>query len=76
MWSDIIDLFMGSGVSEEALDQIDNIIAKMPKDIKSHYQDLTQQDKSFLTLVESLNKEAYTKARKKVAALQEQPKSN
>lgn len=73
MWNDIIDLFMNSGVSEEALDQIDDIIAKMPKDIKSHYQDLTQQDKSFLTLVESLNKEAYTKARKKVAKLQEQP---
>jgi CheY-like chemotaxis protein len=73
MWSDIIDLFMSSGVSGEALDQIDEIISKMPKDIKAHYQELTQQDKSFLTLVESLNKEAYNKARKKVAALQEQP---
>lgn len=73
MWSDIIELFMNSGISGDALDQIDEIIAKMPKDIKSHYQELTQQDKSFLTLVESLNKEAYNKARKRVAALQEQP---
>ncbi|MBL4805222.1 MAG: response regulator [Alphaproteobacteria bacterium] len=73
MWQEIIGLFIEGGVSQEELFEIEKIITTIPKDIKKHYDELTQEDKEFMSLVQSLNTSAYHKARARVAELQAQP---
>ncbi len=73
MWEEIIAMFIQGGLSEDEIFKIEDIITTIPPDIKQHYTDLTAQDKTFLTLVESLNVSAYKKAKQKVAELQAQP---
>ena len=73
MWEDIIQTFMDGGISEEELFKIEQIVTTVPKDIKTHYDALSQQDKSFMALIESLNSNAYKKAKERVVALQAKP---
>lgn len=73
MWEDIIKLFMKGGLSEEDIFKIEKIITTIPKDIKAHYETLSQQDKTFMTLVESLNHNAYKRAKERVIKTQSQP---
>lgn len=73
MWEEIIGLFVQGGLAEDALFEIEKLVTRVPPDIKKHYDELSQQDKSFLALVESLNSNAYKKAREKVIDLQNQP---
>ncbi len=73
MWCEIIELFAEEGLSQDDLFKIENIITTIPKDIKNHYDNLCQQDKSFLVLVESLNTAAYEKAQKIVFGVQDKP---
>lgn len=75
MWEEILSTFVQGGMSEEELFEIEQTITRIPPDIKKHYDDLSQQDKSFLTLVESLNSSAYQKAKTKAISLQNQPSS-
>lgn len=73
MWEEIISMFVQGGLPEDALFEIEKLVSSVPSDIKKHYDELSQQDKSFLALVESLNSHAYKKAKEKVVSLQEQP---
>lgn len=73
MWQEIISLFVQGGISQEELFEIEKLVTAIPKDIKTHYDELTQEDKDFLALVESLNTAAYHKARERVSELQAQP---
>ena len=73
MWTEIIDMFVKGGVSEDDIFKIENIVSTMPEHIKEHYNQLTQQDKSFLKLVESMNHDAYRKARTIAIEVQAQP---
>lgn len=73
MWEEIIDLFLAGGVSEDDIFKIESAIANIPEDIKTHYTKLTQQDKSFLTLIEAMNHDAYRKARDIAFKVQEAP---
>lgn len=73
MWEEIISAFVQGGLGEEDLFKIEKIVTTIPHDIKQHYDELSQQDKSFLALVESLNTHAYKKAKEKAVQLQEQP---
>lgn len=73
MWEGIIDAFVKGGIEEEELFKIEKLITTIPADIKEHYDELSNQDKSFLSLVESLNVDAYRKAKQRVARLQQQP---
>ncbi|MCB1839065.1 MAG: hypothetical protein H6858_02120 [Rhodospirillales bacterium] len=73
MWEQIIAMFVQGGLSEDEIFKIEDIITTIPPDIKQHYSDLTAQDKTFLTLVESMNVSAYKKAKAKVSELQAQP---
>jgi len=73
MWGEIIDMFMKGGVSEDDIFKIENLVTNIPDDIKKHYNQLTQQDKSFLTMVEALNHDAYRKARDVALEVQAKP---
>jgi CheY-like chemotaxis protein len=73
MWEDIITMFRAGGLSEDDISEVEKLITKMPGQIRDHYDDLNQQDKSFLTLVESLNRAAYKQAKERVMKLQLQP---
>lgn len=73
MWEEIIHMFVQGGLSEDEIFKIEDVITTIPPDIKEHYNTLTAQDKTFMTLVESLNVSAYKKAKNKVAELQAQP---
>lgn len=73
MWEDVLALFMKGGMSEEDIFEIEKLITVIPKDIREHYDEISQQDKSFLALIESLNTAAYKKAKEKVVKLQAQP---
>lgn len=73
MWEQIIEMFVQGGLSEDEIFKIEDIITTIPPDIKQHYNELSAQDKTFMTLVESLNVSAYKKAKQKVAELQAQP---
>lgn len=73
MWEDILDAFIQGGIGEDELFKIEKLITSMPRDIKEHYNDLSAQDKTFLTLVGDLNTNAYRKAKEKVTKLQAQP---
>ncbi|MCB9981275.1 MAG: hypothetical protein H6860_02635 [Rhodospirillales bacterium] len=73
MWEEIIQTFINGGLAEEELFKIEKLVTTIPEDIKKHYNALSAQDKSFLSLVESLNADAYKKAKNRVTALQKQP---
>ncbi len=73
MWETILETFIQGGISEEELFKIEKLITSVPKDIKKHYDDLSAQDKTFLTLVESLNSSAYQKAKERVEKIQKLP---
>ncbi len=73
MWEEIIKMFVDGGLSTDELFKIEKVITTVPEDIKKHYDALSSQDKSFLALVESLNVDAYKKAKAKVAQLQQLP---
>ena len=73
MWEEIIEMFVAGGLGEDEIFKIEDIITTIPEDIKEHYDELSAQDKTFMTLVESLNMNAYKKAKQKVAELQAQP---
>ncbi|HOO82008.1 MAG TPA: response regulator [Alphaproteobacteria bacterium] len=73
MWEEIIQIFLNGGLAEEELFKIEKLVTTIPEDIKKHYNTLSAQDKSFLSLVESLNADAYKKAKNRVTALQKQP---
>lgn len=73
MWEDIIGLFVDGGLSEDELFKIESLITTVPQDIKIQYDSLSQQDKSFLALVESMNSIAYKKAKERVMKLQSRP---
>ncbi len=73
MWVDILSHFVKVGMSEDDLFQIEKVVKTIPKEIRARYDEISQQDKSFLVLVDSLNSSAYRKAKEKVMALQSQP---
>lgn len=73
MWEEVIKLFVNNGLSEDEMHQIEKLVTRIPKEIKKHYDDLSQQDKSFMTLVESINHNAYVRAKEKVMIVQKQP---
>ena len=73
MWEEVIKMFLEGGLSENDIFEIEKLVTTVPEDIKKHYDDLSQQDKSFMTLVEGLNADAYKKAKSRVVKLQEQP---
>ncbi len=73
MWEEIIDMFVKGGISEDDIFKIEHLITNVPEDIKKHYKQLTQQDKSFLKMVESLNHDAYRKARDIALEVQAKP---
>ena len=73
MWEEIIEMFVKGGVSEDDIFKIENLITSVPGDIKKHYDQLTQQDKSFLTMIEALNHDAYRKAREVALDVQSKP---
>lgn len=73
MWEEIIKMFIDGGLSEGEIAKIESLITTIPEDIKKHYDGLSQQDKSFLSLVEGLNADAYKKAKSRVTAFQAQP---
>lgn len=73
MWEDVLNLFLKGGLSETDLAEIEKLVSVIPKDIRSRYDMISQQDKSFLTLVESLNVSAYKKAKARVLSLQALP---
>lgn len=73
MWQEIISMFIQGGISQEELFKIEQLITTIPSDIKTHYEALTEEDKDFIALVESLNTNAYLKARERVGDLQSHP---
>ena len=73
MWAEIIEMFVKDGVSGDDIFKIESIVTNIPEDIKKHYDQLTQQDKSFLKMVESLNHDAYRKARDVALEVQSKP---
>lgn len=73
MWGEIIQMFVKGGVSGDDIFKIESIVTNIPDDIKKHYDQLTQQDKSFLKMVESLNHDAYRKAREVALEVQNKP---
>ncbi len=73
MWEEIIQAFVDGGLSEDDIFKVENLVTTMPADIKEHYDALSIQEKSFLSLVEGLNTAAYKKAKEKVVKLQSQP---
>ena len=73
MWQETIAMFVEGGMSEDDLFKIESIITTIPADIKEHYDELSQADKEFVSLVASLNTEAYKKARDQVGELQSHP---
>ena len=73
MWEDVLGMFQRGGLSENEIIEIEKMITAIPKDIKEHYDALSIQDQTFLKLVESLNTNAYLKAKQKVSNLQSQP---
>ena len=73
MWEEIIALFLEGGLGEDDIFEIEDMITNIPPDIKKHYNQLTQQDKSFLTLLEAMNHEAYRKARDIAIKVQDGP---
>ena len=73
MWEEVIKMFLDGGLSENDIFEIEKLVTTVPEDIKKHYDDLSQQDKSFMTLVEGLNADAYKKAKARVVSLQAQP---
>lgn len=73
MWNEIIDMFLKGGVSSDDIYKIESLVTNVPEDIKKHYDQLTQQDKSFLKMVESLNHDAYRKARDVAMEVQSKP---
>lgn len=73
MWEEIIEMFLKGGISEDDIFKIENLVTNIPEDIKKHYDDLTQQDKSFLTMIEALNHDAYRKARDVALEVQAKP---
>lgn len=73
MWGEIIEMFSTGGISEDDIFKIESIVTNVPSDIKKHYNNLTQQDKSFLTMIEALNHDGYRKAKQISQNVQSQP---
>ena len=64
---------VGSKFLNEELIKIEKVISTVPDEIKKHYDTLSQQDKSFLAMMNSLNTSAYRKAKSRARDLQANP---
>ncbi len=73
MWNEVIEMFLKSGASEEDVFKIESLITTIPQDIKTHYEHLVQEDKNLMTLIESLDTDAYHEARASVTKLEKEP---
>ncbi len=73
MWQEIIDLFLGSGLSETDIYAIEKLITTIPDDIGQHYKKLSEQDESLKELVKNLDPETYKKASNVATKLQDKP---
>ncbi len=73
VWETIIQMFRRSGVSEEELAKIENILLTIPKAIRQYYDLLIQQDRMLQALIAELKHERYEKARAEIAKVQNFP---
>ena len=73
LWDSIIEMFRSSGISEEELSQIEQVLTMTPKIIRKYYELLTQQDKILQELIVEMNSEKYTQALNVVNKVQSQP---
>lgn len=73
LWDSIISIFRQSGISEDELTQIEQILLTTPKIIRKYYEVLTEQDKALQRLIEELNAPAYEQAMKVVSRVQAHP---
>lgn len=61
MWDHIITLFKAHGATEEDLERIENVLQKIPRIIKRHYDVLITQDEELQRLIASLKTDEYKK---------------
>lgn len=73
MWEEIITMFIKGGLSEEDIFNIEKTVLAIPDEIKTHYDDLSSQDKSFMNMLEAINEEAYKRAKDRVMQLHKTP---
>lgn len=62
MWAKIIAMFEKSGVSEEELVRIEEILGRIPRLIKKYYDTLVEQDAILQELMKELQSEEYQQA--------------
>jgi len=62
MWGLIIETFRQSGVSEDELNNIENILLTIPETIKKYYDILIEKDKALQSLIKDLNSDKYQRA--------------
>lgn len=62
MWMQIIEHFRDSGVSEDELIKIEEILTKIPRLIKKYYDLLVEQDHVLQKLMEELKSDEYQEA--------------
>lgn len=73
MWDKVIDDYTSSGVSQEELDRIDDVLTKIPQLIKKFYEVRVQQDSLLLELVEKIQSPEYKKAIEITKKIQSRP---
>ena len=62
MWEETIDSFQKSGVSDEELEKVELILAKIPALIKKYYDILVEKDKILQQLITELESKEYQEA--------------
>ena len=70
LWQDVIDLFSASGMSDEEMSKIEDIIHALPQEIAGHFSTLSDSDKELKDLEMNLDQEGYKKAREAASELQ------
>lgn len=73
LWKEVIGLFANSGMSGEEMSKIEGMMKILPKDIETHFEELSQNDTELQKMEEALDQTGYERAHQTASDLQAQP---
>jgi hypothetical protein len=73
LWEQIIEVFNACGISEDELEEVENILLRIPGLIRNYYEARVRQDKILQAAIKDLASEKYKRAFAIVDKIQGQP---
>jgi len=70
MWVEIMQLFSQKTILEDDLFFMEEMLEKMPKSVKSVYEEMIHKDKRLNILMKQVDEPAYKEAKKRIKAVQ------